>query len=67
MSDLSVEPFADRLRAVYDRLWIDCESITQQDAETILEAVNKAREWQKHRCHHALDEALNSGDGSYRP
>ena len=27
-----------------------------------LEAEKKA-----HRCHHALDEALNSGDGSYRP
>ncbi len=27
-----------------------------------LEAEKKA-----HRCHHALDEALNTGDGSYRP
>lgn len=34
MSDL-----AQRLRDVYERLWIHCEEITQQDAETIHEAI----------------------------
>ena len=53
-----------RLRAVYDRLWIECESITQADAEVILEAVRRLSDT---RFDRSLCEALNSGDGSYRP
>jgi hypothetical protein len=55
----------DRLQAVYNRLWIDCERITQEDAETILEAVRSIRGAEA--FNRSLCEAFNTGDGSFRP
>lgn len=53
-----------RLRAVYENLGLNCEPISQEDAEIILEAVMRMED---NRFERSLCEALNTGDGAYRP
>jgi len=60
-----VEPLADRVRAVYDRLWIDCAEITQEDAEILLEAIKYIRG--SAAFDRSLSESFNSGNGTYHP
>jgi 23S rRNA G2069 N7-methylase RlmK/C1962 C5-methylase RlmI len=59
------EPLADQVKDIYNRLWLDCEEITQKDAEVLLEAVSYIRS--SSMFDRSLSEAFNSGIGIYQP